>query len=156
MRNLLTLIFCFLYTLVHSQSKSLSEHIISFNINEKQKEIKSSEIYIIIENDTISGKEIKNKYYFPYIEKEFSIVIKINKTEFEAGPFQPTVLNSDCDIDFGIISNLKKLISVAEYNGMNKSDEGWKWYSKRYFIVNKVYTIDVENPKKVKNHNILC
>ena len=148
MKNLLTFIFYFLCTLVHSQTERLSEHKISFNINEKQIEIKNSKIFVIIENDTISGKEIKDKYYFPYIEKEFSIVIKINKTEFEAGPFQPTVLNSDCDIDLGIIRNLKKMTSVAEYNGMNKSDEGWEWYSKRYFIVNNVHTIDIENPKK--------
>ena len=42
------------------------------------------------------------------------------------------------------------MTSVAEYNGMNKSDEGWEWYSKRYFIVNNIHTIDIENPKKVK------
>jgi hypothetical protein len=150
MKNLLITILYFLCPLVYCQSERLSEHKISFNVNEKQKEIKNTEIFIMFENDTINGKVIEDKYYFPYIEKEFSIIIKINKTEFEAGPFQPTVLNSDCDIDLGIINNLKKMTSVAEYNGLIKSDEGWEWYSKKYFIVNNVHTIDIENPKKVK------
>ena len=87
MRNLLTIILFFLCTLVHSQSERLSEHEISFNINEKQKEIRNSEIFVIIENDTIIGKEIKGKYYFPFIEKDFLIIIKFNKTEFYSRTF---------------------------------------------------------------------
>lgn len=150
MKNLLTLIICLSFTLNYSQSERLSEHEISFNVNKKQKEIKSSYLYIIIENDTLKGKKINDKYYFPYIEKEFSIVLKINKIQFKAGPFQPTVLNSDCDLDLGIINNIKKMTSVAEYNGMSESDKGWEWYSKRYYIVNDIYTIDIENPKKVR------
>jgi hypothetical protein len=128
----------------------LSEHKISFNVNKEQKEIRSSEVYVIVENNTIEGKKVNDKYYFPYIEKEFKIVIKINKTIFEAGPFKPMVLNSDCDLDLGIINRIKKMTSVAEYNGMNEKDEGWEWYSKRYFIVNNMHTIDIENPNKLK------
>ena len=150
MKKLLTIIFFLIFNLIYSQSDRMSEHKISFNINEKQKEILSSNIYIVIENDTINGKNINDKYYFPFIEKEFSIVVKINKIEFKTGLLEPTVLNSDCDIDFGIISNLKKMTSVAEYNGMNKSDKGWEWYSKRYFIVDKTHTIDIENAEKIK------
>lgn len=104
MRQLLTITFCFLFGCTYCQNERLSEHKISFNINKEQKEIKSSKIYVIVENDTIEGKKINDKYYFPYIEKEFTIVIKINKTRFEAGPFNPTVLNSDCDLDLGIIN----------------------------------------------------
>lgn len=150
MKILLTVLFCFSFTLIYSQSERLSEHKISFHSNEEQKEIKSSELYIIIENDTVKGKKINDKYYFPYIDKEFSIVITINKTEFKAGPFQPTVLNSDCDLDLGIINNIKKMTSVAENNEISKTDEGWEWYSKRYFIVNNMYTIDIENPNEIK------
>jgi hypothetical protein len=136
--------------LVYCQNERLSEHEISFNINREQKKIRSSKIYVIVENDTIKGKEINNKYYFPYIENEFTIVIEINKTIFEAGPFKPMVLNSDCDLDLGIINSIKKITSVAEYNRMNEKDEGWEWYSKRYFIVNNIYTIDIKNPNKLK------
>jgi hypothetical protein len=105
---------------------------------------------VIVENDTIEGKKINDKYYFPYIEKEFTIVIEINKTIFESGPFKPMVLNSDCDLDLGIINSIKKMTSVAEYNRMNEKDDGWEWYSKRYFIVNNMHTIDIKNPNKLK------
>ena len=150
MKSLQILTFLFYFSLIYSQSERLSEHKISFNINAEQKEIRSSKIYVIVENDTIEGKKINDKYYFQYIEKEFTIVIEINKTIFEAGPFQPMVLNSNCDLDLGIINRIKKMTSVAEYNIMNEKDDEWEWYSKRFFIVNNMYTIDIKNPNKLK------
>lgn len=42
------------------------------------------------------------------------------------------------------------MTSVAEYIGMNEKDDDWKWYSRRYFIVNNRHTIDIENPNKLK------
>jgi hypothetical protein len=83
-----------------AQHERLSEHLISYNVNEKQKKIKTSLIYIIIDNDIIYGREGNGKFYFPVIEKPFLIVLNINKLKFIAGPFEPEILNANCDLDF--------------------------------------------------------
>jgi hypothetical protein len=65
------------------------------------------------------------------------------------------MLNKGSRMTFGKLTKLKKLKSVAEYNDMTREDEGWEWYSKRYFVIEQTYTIDIEDRNKVKELQFL-
>jgi hypothetical protein len=47
------------------------------------------------------------------------------------------------------------MTSVADYNGMDKSDDGFEWYSKRYFIVDNMHTIDIEDKRFKELHYLV-
>ena len=38
---------------------------------------------------------------------------------------------------------------------MTRNDEGWEWYSKKYFVIDQTYTIDIEDRNKIKELQFL-
>ena len=75
--------------------------------------------------------------------------------EFESGNYKAWILNNGSDITVGKITNIDKLLSVAEYNEMEESGHEYETFAKRFFIANDAYTIDINDYTKVKRLDYL-
>jgi len=142
---------------VLGQGEGASKHQFSFYINEKEKSSADAEIFIVVSEDTIKGNYVEGFYHFPPIDtsKQFDIIVKVSDIIFSGQGYPGWMLNKGSRITFVKLTKLKKLTSVAEYNGMSNKDEGWEWYSKRFFVVNHTYTIDIDNRNKIKELQFL-
>jgi hypothetical protein len=155
---ILTIILALLFpTLIFGQTDAMSKHKFSFYINEREKSTVNAEISIVTSGDTIKGNYVEGYYYFPVIDtsRKFDVIVRTNDIIFLAQDYPGWMLNKGARITFGKLTKLKKLTSVAEYNGMTEKDEGWEWYSKRYFVVDRTYTIDIDNRNKIKELQFL-
>jgi len=126
-------------------------HSIEFFENESQKDVKVTEILIIVDGIKINGEKVENNFRFPKIDstKTFEFHIKTNNMDFDSGSHKAWILNSGSNIMIGKITRIDKLLSVAEYNGMEKTDEDYEVFSKRFFLPND-YTIDINEYEKIK------
>lgn len=139
------------------QTEVLSKHQFNFYINDQEMSALTADISVIVSGDTIRSKYDEGFYYFPSIDtsKKFDIIVKVKDIIFSGQGYPGWMLNKGTRMTFGKLTKLKKLTSVAEYNDMTERDEGWKWYSKRYFVVNRRYTLDIENRGKIKELQFL-
>ena len=154
MKNLILILF-FLFSNI-CLCQNISTHNFEYYKNDRLIKNENFSILIKLENGKIiSGKIENGKIVFPEIFEKFSIKIVFKNIDFETTLFDPKILNSNCDFYFGGITNFEKHETVAEYNGMNKNDEGWEWFSRRFFIINKMFTIDVENFKLIRELDYL-
>tara|TARA_R110002126_G_scaffold291138_1_gene450566 strand:+ start:56 stop:598 length:543 start_codon:yes stop_codon:yes gene_type:complete len=153
---LLTILFATCFHLTYCQGE-LSKHSLQIFKNDSEKKVRSSEFGIIVDGNKISAKKIEDTYGFPKLDKDktFQFVIKTNGIEFRSGTFKSWYLNNGSSIIVGKLTRIEKLLSVAEYNGMDKNNEDFDIFSKRFFIVNDVYTIDIENFEKIKRLDYL-
>lgn len=153
---ILTILFSISFHLTYSQD-GFSKHSFHFFKNSTERKINVSEISILIDGEKILGEKVGEFYRFPKIDsiKPFEFVIKSNRTEFKAGPFKSWFLNNGSDITLGVLTQIDKLLSVAEHNGMEKNDENFDIYSKRFFIANDVYTVDINDYEKIKRLDYL-
>ena len=142
---------------VLGQGEGTSKHQFNFYINEKEKSSTNAEIFVVVSGDTIKSKYVDGFYYFPVIDtsKQFDIVVMANDIIFSGQGYPGWMLNKGSNMTFGKLTKLKKLKSVAEYNGMTRKDEGWEWYSKRFFVVDQTFTIDIDNRNKIKELQFL-
>ena len=142
---------------VFGQTKTLSKHQLSFYINEKEKSAANAEISIVVSDDTIKSNKIEGFHYFPVIDtfKQFNIVIRIKNILFTGQGYSGWMLNKGTTMTFGKLTKLNKLTSVANYNNMTEKDEGWEWYSKRFFIINSAHTIDIDNIDRIRELQFL-
>lgn len=142
---------------VLGQGEGTSKHQFNFYINEKEKSSVDAEIFIVVSGDTTKGNYVEGFYYFPTIDtsKQFDIVVKVSNIIFSGQGYPGWMLNKGSRMTFGKLTKLKKLKSVAEYNDMTKKDEGWEWYSKRYFVIDQNFTIDIEDRNKIKELQFL-
>jgi len=46
-------------------------------------------------------------------------------------------------------------MSVAKYSEMDSTDKSWDAYSKKFFILDRAYTIDIVNSQKTKELQFL-
>jgi hypothetical protein len=144
-------------TSVFGQTETSSKHQFSFYINEKEKLAANAETSVVVSGDTIKSNRVDGFYYFPVIDtsKQFDLIVRVKGITFSGQGYPGWMLNKGSRITFGKLTRLKDLTSVADYNGMTKTDQGWEWYSKRFFVVNRTYTIDIENRNKVKELQFL-
>ena len=144
-------------TLVFGQADGMSKHKFSFYINEKEESTVNAEISIVVSGDTIKSNYVDGFYNFPVIDtsKPFDIIVTANDIIFSGQGYPGWILNKGTSMTFGKLTKLKKLKSVADYNDMTRKDEGWEWYSKRFFVINRTYTIDIENRNKIKELQFL-
>jgi hypothetical protein len=142
---------------VWGQTEASSKHQFSFYVNDKEKSAANAEILIIISGDTIKSNKLNGSYYFPLIDtsKKFDLIVKVNGITFTGQTYPGWILNKGSMITFGKLTKLKHLTSVADYDGLAKTDEGWEWYSKRFFVVNRRYTLDINNRNKIKELQFL-
>ena len=156
MKNLfLTFLLAIGINLTYCQN-DYSMHSVEFFKNKTEKNIKISEISIIVDGIKISGEKVGNKYRFPKIDstKTFEFLIKSNRMDFGSGPYNAWILNKGSNITLGKINQIDKLLSVAEYNGMGKTEEDYDIFSKRFFVAND-YTIDINEFEKIKRLDYL-
>ncbi|MVN23556.1 hypothetical protein GO621_18710 [Mucilaginibacter sp. HMF7410] len=139
------------FKFANGQNITQSKHDFSFYVNDVEQLLGNVELSIIVSNDTIKSKRITNSFYFPIIDtsKQFDILLKINGLTFSGQGYKAWVLNKGSKMTFGQITKLNKLESVAKYNGMTKKDNGWEEYSKRFFVINDVYTVEIDNRKRI-------
>jgi hypothetical protein len=142
---------------VFGQTESSSKHQFSFYVNENERSAPNAEISIIVSGDTIGSNRRDGFYYFPVIDtsKKFDLIIKVNGITFLGQDYPGWVLNKGSRITFGKLTKLKDLKSVANYNGLTEKDDGWEWYSKRFFVVDRTYTLDIHNRNKIKELQFL-
>jgi hypothetical protein len=147
----------FVKTSVFGQTKALSKHEFSFYINAKEREAVKVEISVVVSGDTISSEIVEASFYFPVIDssKRFDLIIRVDGIVFSGQNYPGWVLNKGSRFIFGKLTKLKNLISVADYNGMTKADKGWELYSKRVFVVDHTYTIDIDNRFRIKELQFL-
>lgn len=139
------------------QNSTLSKHEFRFYVNEIEQLNPKAELSIIIAKDTIKAIHSDNFYYFPAIDtsQNFDIIVKVDTIIFSGQGIRSWVLNKGTRILFGKLTQLNKLQSVAEYNGMTKNDKGWEWYSKRFFILDHFTTLDIDNRDKINELQFL-
>lgn len=152
---LLTFLFSISTNLTFGQT-DYSMHSVNFFENNKEKSIKVSEIWIIVDGTKIQGEKIGAFYRFPIIDstKTFEIGIKTNKMDFESGTYRAWRLNKGSSITLGKITRIDKLLSVAEYNEMEESENDYEIFAKRFFIAGD-YTIDINEFRKIKRLDYL-
>ena len=160
MKHSTTLIFflaVFSLNLALGQNSAMSKHEFNFYIDDIKNLATNAEISIIVSGDTIKSNKIGDFYYFPLLDttNNFDIEVKVNNIIFSGQNYKAWVLNRGTRIILGRITKLNKLLSVAEYNGMTKKDEGWEWYSKRFFVIDHAYTLDINNRGKIKELQFL-
>lgn len=153
--TLFLMLFC--SNLIFGQTTNLSKHEFNFYIDDLQQSTANAEISIIVSGDTIHGNKIDSFYYFPIIDtsKNFDIVVTISEITFLGQDIKSWVLNRGTKIILGKVTELKKLQSVAEYNGMTKNDKGWEAYSKRFFVLEHYTTLDIDNRDKINELQFL-
>ena len=153
--TLFLMLFC--SNFIYGQNLTLSKHEFSFYIDDSLKSTANAEISIIVSGDTITGNKIAGFYYFPIIDtsKNFDIVVKVSEITFLGQDIKSWVLNRGTKIILGKVTELNKLQSVAEYNGMTKNDKGWEAYSKRYFVLEHYTTLDIDNRDKINELQFL-
>lgn len=144
-------------TFVFGQAEEVSKHQFSFYINDKEKSAPNVTISVVVSGDTIKSKHNEGFYYFPAIDTsmQFDMIVRVKDIIFTGQGYPGWMLNKGSRITLGKLTNLKKLISVADYNSMTEKDEGWEWYSKRFFVVNHTYTLDIDNRIKIKELQFL-
>lgn len=160
MRLKLSAVFLFvLFSLSHvfGQNQTVSKHEFIFYKDDIKIPVADAEISIVVSGDTLKSNQTGSFYYFPIIDtaKNFGIIIKVNNIIFSGQGYKAWMLNSGTKIILGQLTKLNKLQSVAEYNGMTKKDEGWEWYSKRFYVIDRRYTIDINNRDKIKELQFL-
>ena len=156
MKNLILLIlFINGINLTYGQTGH-SMHSVTFFKNNNERNIKVLEISIIVDGIKISGKKDGNEYRFPKIDssKTFNFLIKSNKMNFSSGPYNAWILNNGSNITLGKVNRIDKLLSVAEYDEMEKTEEDYDIFSKRFFVAND-YTIDINEFEKIKRLDYL-
>lgn len=146
-----SLIICIAFLAAYGQEKQ-SVHHLSYYKNDKKKKLTKAEVSIKIDNKNIVAKRRDNQYTFPIIDKnkEFTIYVKLNGREITAGPYKAFFLNNGSNMIFGELTRIKNLLSVAQYSDISEKDKDWESYSKRFFIINEAYTIDIDNYQTVK------
>jgi hypothetical protein len=156
MKPLFTIVVCLTFNLAFGQSK-LSQHKISFYVNDVEQKIIHATLKIFIANDTIYGEKSGDHYSFPILndDKEFKIEVEINKTKLLAGPFKAWCLNHGTRLILGKLTKMTSITSIANYYNMDSTDKSWQTFSKRYFIINRAHTIDLENINRIKELNFL-
>jgi len=156
MKTIQAILICFVFSPVFGQN-AVSQHKVSFYINETRQQISTSKIKIFVGTDTIVGSKNQDTFFFPIIEtnKEFKLEIEINKLKFLAGPFKAWCLNHGSRMILGKLTKINSLLSVAKYNQMDSTDKTWETDSKRFFIIDKAYTIDIANSQKTKELQFL-
>jgi hypothetical protein len=157
MKNiLLTILISTIANLTFGQT-DFSMHSIKFFKNNKERSINVSEIWIVVEGTKILGEKIGDHYRFPIIDSTttFEFGIKTNKMEFESGTYKAWRLNKGSNITLGKITRIDKILSVAEFNGMEKSEVDYNTFAKRFFIADDIYTIDIKDHDKVKRLDYL-
>ena len=153
---LLTILFSLLFNLTYGQI-DYSIHSIKFFKNNNERNFNVSEIWIVVDGTKISGEKVGEFFRFPLIDSAstFEFGIKTNKMEFNSGPYNAWLLNNGSNITIGKITRIDKLISVAEYNEMEEFDDNYDIFAKRFFILDKNYTIDINDYKKNKRLDYL-
>ncbi|WP_196889812.1 hypothetical protein [Aureivirga sp. CE67] len=152
MKNILLILLFLISTNLTFGQTEYSKHSIKFFKNNKQKSLRVLDIWIIVDGIKIQGEKVGDFYQFPIIDstKRFELGIKTNKMKIESGSFEARMLNNGSIMILGKITRINKLLSVAEYSEMEKSEDDYEIFAKRFFIANKVYTIDINNHEKVK------
>jgi hypothetical protein len=138
-------------------NRAVSKHHFSLYINDQLKATSKVKISVVVSGDTIRSKYDDGFYCFPAIDSSmrFDIVVKVSDITFSGQDYPGWMLNTGSRITFGRLTRLNKLTSVADYNGMTEKDEGWEWYSKRFFVINRTYTLDIDNRGKIKEMQFL-
>ena len=105
----------------------------------------------------ILGERIGELYRFPIIDSTttFEFGIKTNRMELESGTYKVWRLNKGSNITLGKITRIDKLLSVAKYNQMEKYEDDYDIFAKRFFIADDIYTIDIYDYEKVKRLDYL-
>ena len=157
MKNVLLIILITLSTNLIFSQPDFSMHSINFFKNEKQKNIKVLEIWVVVNGTKIQGEKFGASFRFPIIDSTttFDLVIVTNRMQFESDGYNAWILNKGSSITLGKITRINKLISVAEYNEMDKSEVDFDTFAKRFFIADGNYTIDINNYQRVKRLDYL-
>jgi hypothetical protein len=152
MKNfLLTIAFSIAANLTFGQT-GCSMHLIKFFNNDDERGINISEFWIVVDGTKIQGEKIGEHYRFPIIDSTmtFEFGIKTNKMNFKSDSYKAWMLNNGSSIFLGKITRFDKLLTVAEHNGMDESDDDYDTFAKRFFLADNAYTIDIDEYEKVK------
>ncbi|MEZ4917822.1 MAG: hypothetical protein R2792_01860 [Saprospiraceae bacterium] len=155
-----TTLFILLFTissiLAFSQAE-YSVHRINYCKNNTIKNTSVEGIWIVVGGVKIKGEKTGADFRFPIIDSSatFEIGIKTNNMNFYSGPFNAWMLNAGSEITLGKITRIKKLLSISEYSKMNELDKEYPVLSRRFFIINNAFTIDIGQPEKVKRIDYL-
>ncbi|RZL37612.1 MAG: hypothetical protein EOO96_04720, partial [Pedobacter sp.] len=154
-RNCL-LIFILSIIFINCDAQTTSKHSVVQYRNNNKATYADVNIYILIDSIKITAKKEGFFYFLPLIDtsKTINLVVEINKKEFISTRHKAWWINGGSRIDFGKITKINKLLSVAKYNDMDKSEGNWDIFSKRFFIADGG-TIDIQNPTTVKELNFL-
>ena len=133
------------------QMRTTSLHDFSFYRGGKKQKLKKLRLSIMVNKDTIDAVYTDSGYLFPILDstQKYSYLIQTKGINFKTDLYDAWKLNQGSTLEFGCIDKLKKLISIAEYNGMTPNDDGYEWYSKRYFLIRQRYTLDIEDIDKI-------
>ena len=139
------------------QVKCSSQHSLRLYINNKERRIHYAVLSIVVNGRKITGKIGENTCTFPLIDstEDFNLEVNLNHHKFSGGPYKAWYLNNGSDIILGKLRKTNKLLSVSKYNDMTPDNHNWNVYSKRFFIVNHSYTIDLDKPDHVKKLRFL-
>lgn len=157
MKNLLLIIFiATTFNLTYCQEE-FSKHSLQFFKNNSERKTKGSEVWIVVDGKKVKGQKIGDSYVFPKLDKEdsFQLIVKTNGIEIRTGTYKSWYLNNGSTLIAGKLTKIEKLLSVAEYNGMDKSEDDFDVFSKRFFIVDDVYTIDIDDYYKIRRLDYL-
>lgn len=157
MKNtLLTILFLISANLTFGQT-DYSMHSIKFYKNNSESNIHVLKVWIVVDGIKIPGEKAGELYRFPIIDSTttFEFGIKTDRMDFESGTYNAWRLNKGSSIILGKITKIDTLLSVAEYNETGESEDDYEIFAKRFFIVDDIYTIDINDYRKVKRLDYL-
>ncbi|MNU11983.1 hypothetical protein D3C71_00040 [compost metagenome] len=133
------------------------KHELFVNKNDKEIKLQSPTLYVVVDKDTIHAKRHGNVFELPNIHntKKFNLFVKNNDIEIEMLNLNAWMLNRNSRLFLGKLTKIDKLLSVAKYNDETPDDELWKIHSERFFILDKMTTLDIENHMKIKELHYL-
>lgn len=148
--------FVLSFAFLASYAQPTSKHTITQYLNHKEIIFPEMKIFILVDSTKITAKQEGLFYIFPLIDttKTVTVIIEVNKKEFISIQCKAWWINNGSRMSIGKLTRINKLLSIAMYNDIEKSDENWNIFSKRFFLADGG-TIDIENLKKIKELNYL-
>ena len=136
-----------------AQQSTTSFHRLEVYKNQSLQKKPDLKLAIVVDKDTIEAVNVDSGFTFPLIDttKRYSYLINSNGLIFETGKYHPKSINSGSRLYFGNMSKLKRLLSVAEYNGTTPDEPSYEADSHHYFFIGQMYTIDLSEISNIKS-----
>ena len=109
--------FFIVLTLIHAIAFSQKHaHRIRYYVNGNQLVPRLSELTIIAGNDTLPKLEGTERFFVPEVDQPFKLLLKIESNVFEAGPFEPDVLERGSRVTLYYISDFRYLMKSGNFH----------------------------------------